>query len=236
MHREGLSLDIATLYRYNILKRAAAREGKEFLGPQYPHAAMAEFISTAKAFGMRDWTERISFEQQIPYLEAMFVPPVPLPDFAQKYPAADVIDIQQGNFSLYSPGILSSLENDAAASDGKAAGIVGDTNEWAIQAQLAQFLDASPSKLHVYALARVDAKAGAPPTGAALECGIYDATNSKRISQQTVPMNQIAGAAYQRIDLGVHQLNNGMYIWFAPTRNPAVEKVYVDRVILIREK
>src|SRR3546814_3287060 len=40
VRRERLSLDIATLYRYNLLKQTAAREGKKFLGPEDPNAAM----------------------------------------------------------------------------------------------------------------------------------------------------------------------------------------------------
>ena len=235
VRRERLSLDIATLYRYNILKQTAAREGKKFLGPQDPNIAMTQFIETAKAYGLRNWTEGGSFEKKIPYLEGMFAPPVPLPEFAKQYPAENVVDIQQHDYSLHAEGRLSFLETDAAASNGKAASIVGTTNAWAIQARLGKFLDASPVKWHVYAMARVDTKAGEPQTGSGLAGGIYDVTNRKYVGQVAIPIKEVAGSTYQRIDLGVHQLSGGMYIWFAPTQNPAVEKVYVDRIILIRE-
>jgi len=236
VHRESLSLDIATLYRYAILKRAAAHEGKEFLGPQNPKAAMTEFISAAKTFGIRNWTAGSSFAQQIPFLESMLEAPVPLPDFAQKYPVANVIDIQESKYTLAGQGTLSGIISDPTASNGKAAYVTGGTNAWAIQARLRNALDASPDKWHVYAMARVDTKAGAPQTGAGFESGIYDTPNRKGISDVTIPLSQVAGAQYQRVDLGAHQLNGGMYIWFAPAKNPAVTKIYVDRIILIREK
>ena len=236
VHRESLSLDIATLYRYNLLKQTAAREGREFLGPKDPNAAMAQFIAEAKSFGLRNWTEGGSFEQKIPSLETMFEPPAPLPDFAKSYPESDVIDIQEGNVYLYRPGKLTEISKDAAASNGKAMSIDGATNEWAIQAKLGKFLDASPDKWHVYEMARVDTKAGAPLTGSGFQSGIYDTDNRKAISQATIPLKDVAGSSYQKVDLGVHQLSGGMYIWAAPTQNPAVTRVYVDRIILIREK
>jgi hypothetical protein len=236
VHRESLSLDIATLYRYNILKNTATRENKQFLGPQNPNAAMTQFIADAKKFGMRNWTEGGSFAQKIPSLEDMFAPPVPLPDFAKGHPDGDVIDIQEGNIYLYRQGTLTEIANDSAASNGKAASIIGTTNEWALQAKLGKFLDTSPDKWHVYAIARVDTNAAAPQTGAGFQSGIYDTSNRKAISQSTVPLKDVAGPNYQKIDLGAYPLSGGMYIWVAPTQNPAVLKVYLDRLILIREK
>jgi len=236
VHRESLSLEIATLYRYNILKQTAAHENKEFLGPKDPNAAMTQFIADAKTFGIRNWTEGGSFAQKIPSLEDMFAPPSPLPDFAKSYPESDVIDIQEGNIYLYRQGTLTDIAADPAASNGKAASIIGTTNEWALQAKLGRFLDASPDKWHVYAMARVDTNAAAPQTGSAFQSGIYDASNRKAVSQITIPLKDATGSDYQKIDLGVHQLSGGMYIWVAPTQNPAVTKVYVDRIILIREK
>jgi hypothetical protein len=236
VRRERLSTDILTLYRYNILKQEAAREGKEFLGPQDPSAAMTGFISTAKSFGIRNWTASRSFEQQIPLLENMFASPVHLPDFAKDHPAADVIDIQEGKYVLYLQGTLSDIVTDPAASNGKAASIVGYTNEWALQVPLENLVGASPDKWHIYLLARADVKAGALQTGTGLSSGLYDQTNRKFVSNTTVPLKEIAGTQYQRIDLGVQQLSGDIYFWVAPTRNPVVDKIYVDRIILIREK
>jgi hypothetical protein len=45
----------------------------------------------------------------------------------------------------------------------------------------------------------------------------------------------IIGTQYHAVDLGVHELNGGMYFWFMPSDNPAVARIYVDRILLIRE-
>jgi hypothetical protein len=235
VQRERLSLDIMTLYRYRILQRAAAASGGKFLGPQNPQAAMQAFITAAQRFGVRNWEQRQSFASRISQLQSMFAPPAPLPDFARKYPATDVIDLQQGNFWLNRPGTLSDFVEDANASDGKAASIIGDTTAWAIQAQLNQFLDSANTNWHVYAMARADATSGADQKSIALRSGIYDVTNRKAIGESTFDVAQVAGDQYRKIDLGTHPLNGGMYIWFAPAKNPDVARIYVDRIILVRE-
>ena len=237
VRREQLSLDIATLFRYDTLKHAAADQGKEFLGPKDPRAAMTEFIKTAQAFGIKRWTEAASFEAMLPHLENMFSPQVPLPDFAQKYPASDVIDIQQNKYSLYKQGTLSDITDDPLASDGKAAYVVGNTKEWAISMfpTNSMQLGATPEKWHAYAMARVNTKADMPLTGIGFASGVYDSSNKKAISEITIPLAKVTGENYQQIDLGSYLLKSGMIIWIAPRDNPVVEKVYIDRIILIRE-
>lgn len=237
VRRERLSFDIAMLYRYNALKQTAASEGKTFLGPEDPNVAMAEFIETAKAFGVRNWGEGVTFASQIPRLKNMFAASVALPEFARNYPAADVIDIQQGYFSLLPQKKLSDVTDDPAASDGKAASMVGNTAEWAIQAKLGQFLEnGDKDKWRIHAMVRVDVKDGQTPKTSALQSGVYDVTNRVRLSNTYIPTDKIRGDTYQHIDLGIQYLKGGMYIWFAPLNDPAVEKVYVERVILIREE
>jgi hypothetical protein len=235
VRRERLSLDIMVLYRYHILKRIAAASGERFLGPVDPKIAMQNFIATAQKFGVRKWEQRQSFASRIPQLESMFAPPVALPEFAQKYPATDVIDLQQGNFWLSRPGTLSNFIDDPQASDGKAANIIGGTTVWAIQAQLNSFLDSANTNWHIYAMARVDAAPETDPQSIGLRSGIYDVTNRKAIGESTFDVAQVSGDTYQKVDLGTHSLNGGMYIWFAPTKNPAVKTIYIDRIILIRE-
>ena len=236
VQRERLSLTIAVLYRTNILKRTAAREGKQFLGPDDPRAAMTKFIADAKTFGLHRWSELADFESQLPRLNAMFEPPVELPAFAKKFPPDDVIDLQPVTMTLPGQGELGRIENDSLASGGSTATIIGTTNEWAIQANVARFLEDTNESWHIYVLARVTTDASAPQTGLGFSTGAYDVTNKKAVFQTNVPLTQVAKPNYQVLDLGVHQLGSGCYIWFAPTKNPAVTKVYVDRVILVREK
>lgn len=236
VHRESISLTAATLYLYNNLKQTAAREGKKFWGPEDPSLAMTQFVADAKKFGIRNWREDGSFDSEVIKLESMFVSPASLPDFAKNYPPGDVVDLRSPNFRLYNSGSITFFEKDPVASGGITASIIGNTDVWGIQAKIGNFLEPSSDKWHVYAMARVDVKEDAAQTGLGLNTGIYDAPNRKPITLVRAPLKDVAGSSYQKIDLGVHQLGSEMYIWFSPAQNPAVTKVYVDRIILIREK
>jgi hypothetical protein len=235
VQRERLSITIAMLFRYNVLKSTAAHENKPFLGPQDPNAAMLKFISDAKSFGIRNWTEGSSFAKQIPRLEGMFSSSLP-PDFAKGYPPEDVVDLQASQFRLYAEGSVTQLETDASASDGMAVSVVGNTKAWAIQVDLGNALNEAGGKWHIYEMARVKTNDDAQQTGAAFSSGIYDANNQKFGASKIIPLSQFTGDEYQKVDLGVYDLNSGMLIWIAPTDNPAVNKIYIDRIILIREK
>jgi len=235
VRRERLSLDYSWLKRYAFLKTQSLLNEQEFLGPTAPKQATEEFITTAQHFGIKRYNEHADFSQLAEKLRGQFETPAPLPEFAQKYPAADVVDIQQGNFRLAHPGTLSHFIDDANASDGKTASTVGDTNMWDIQAPLDQFLDTPNTNWHVYAMARADITENADQKSIALRSGIYDVTNRKTVGESTFTASQIAGEHYQKIDLGIHSMNGGMYIWFAPMKNPTVKKIYIDRIILIRE-
>ena len=237
VQRERLSLDIATLYRYHLLKNTAASEGKEFLGPKDPTLAMQNYIESAKKFGIKRWSEGNSFESQALKLEDMFAAPTPLPDFAKGHADGDVVDIQENNFTLYKMGTWSFIVKDIAASNGKAASVPGDVYEWSIQAKLGNSLSSKTEKWHAYAMVRADAKDGATPAGNAFQVGIYDATEKASVDKtMTIPLKDVAGSDYQRVDLGVHELNSARYFWFMPTKDSAMKSLYVDRIILIREK
>jgi len=235
MRREQLSLDYAWLKRYAFLKTQSLLKKQEFLGPANPQKAAENFINTAQHFDIKRYNEHLPFSCLAEKLRGQFETPAPLPEFAQQYPAANIIDIQQGGFRISHRGTLSNVINDANASDGKAASTIGNTNAWDIQAPLDQFLDTANTNWHIYVMARVDATPEADQKSIALRSGIYDVTNRKTVDQSTFDVAQVASNKYQKIDLGIHSLNGGMYIWFAPTKNPGVTKIYVDRIILVRE-
>ena len=67
--------------------------------------------------------------------------------------------------------------------------------------------------------------------------GIYDTAAKKGVANKALGVAETAGTEYRLIDLGVHTLSPSMYMWFAPPKRPGdVQAVYVDRVLLIREK
>lgn len=237
VERDSLSLQFATLYKYNILKRAALSEHKPFPGPADPQAALQDAIKTALKFGAQQWSEGKTFNADLPVFQHMFAAPVELPDFAKTYPAGDVIDIQQDFFSLYKRITDIGITDDAAASDGKAAYMGTNSDDWAMQAHLGPFVESSDTiKWHVYAMVRTETTDDANPKSAAFSSGIYDVTNKKNFGVKSYSIESTKGSQYRRIDLGTYALNGGMYIYFVPGHNDAVQKIYVDRIILVREK
>jgi hypothetical protein len=237
VRRERLSLDYSWLKRYRFCKTQSAIFHQEFLGPDDPQKALEDFISTAHHFGVKKNSERFTFEDQMQKLRDQLAPTpsVPLPDFARSFPADAIIDIQQNQFRLPSLGKTSEIVDDASASDGKSASAAGNSNSWDVQAHLDQFMDSRATNWHIYALARVDAAAGADPNSIALRGGIYDLAHRDSVSRSTFPLQQVAGKQYQVVDMGTHSLAGGMYIWLAAAQNKAVSRIYVDRIILVRQ-
>jgi len=228
VQRERLSLDLLWFLRYKPMKRLAAQSGQEFLGPKNPALAMQEFITAIENLGVAHYDIDRSFADVIPMLQRMFGPSSALPEFARQFPPHAVIDIQEGDFSLYRYGKGSIFEEDSTASNGQAAATgLG----WGIQAQLNQALPGpAPKKWHVYAMVRA-AKGAKTNAENKVGAGIYDRTNGQGIASEVFTLS---GESYQRIDLGVHTLSGGMYVWFSPAGSPAPEKVYVDRILLVR--
>ncbi len=237
VQRERLSLELARLYQYQTLIRQARSEGKELLGNPNLRQAMRDLVESAQALGITNFQEGIRFEAKVPQLSSMNAPAVELPEFAKVYAAEDVIDLQAGEFDLHERGKTSFLEEDAKAAGKVTASIIGSSKDWAIQANLHRFLrSGDDGKWRVYAMVRAVVKEGQTPVDLALQSGVYDSVKRARVSDTYSHIGKIRGESYQRIDLGSNALNGGMFIWFAPVSDPAVEKIYVERILLIRER
>lgn len=237
VQRARLSSTIGILFRYEGLKRAAASSGKQFLGPSDPKAAMQDFIAQAKSFGVWKWDQSNSFSSEIPTLEKMFDPPLSLPAFAQSYPWYDVVDFRSPILSL---GSIANLVQDPAASGDVAASVVnskGFAGDWVIGAVFGNDLEASSSSnWHLYGVVRVTTNPGVPLTGTAFTTGIYDPGHKPVVGdRQAVSLAAVAGSQYKIVDLGEYPMNSGMQVFMALTANPAVNTIYVDRFILIRQ-
>ncbi len=235
--RTRLSLEFARLHQFQALRREAATIGQQVPGNNDARQAMQQWVEAARGYGVRNYKEGVPFETQVPLLLSMNVPPVELPEFAKMRRPEDVIDLQAGEFNLFKRGTESRLEPDESAASGMAASIIGATSAWAIQADLNRFLKSNErEKWRVLAMARVAMKPGIKPKGGAFQSGVYDLKNRVAISSNYIPWGNLAGSVYQCVDLGTVSLDGGMYIWFAPLNDPAVEKIYIERVILIRDK
>jgi len=246
VERESISIRLARLYQFQSLQREALEQGKTLQGNPDPQLAMQQLIAEAESFGVKNYQEGISFASKIPWLLNINPSKIPLPEFAQKYAAQDVIDVQAGEFSLFGrtsgssksgSGELSNWEEDSKAAGGKVATIIGQTNQWAIQLPLGRFIEGNNSDhWHIYAYAKIKINAGETPKPNALRSGVYDAIGRKAVSDRSIPTRQFTDDEYQLIDLGEYPLNGGMFIWFAPLNDPGIEKIYINRVILIRQR
>jgi hypothetical protein len=98
-------------------------------------------------------------------------------------------------------------------------------------------LDLTPnetSMYRLYAAVRCDATA---TEGPAMTLGVYDPTAKKGVSHKSLTISEIVGPEYRWIDLGPLPLEPGQYIWFAPPKRPGeVDAVYIDRIVVVREK
>lgn len=233
--REQISLDLAWLLRYRALRAEADKTGKEFLGPKDAPLALNTWFDDLKALGVTKWGEGTPLESQRMMMEGTIAPAAPLPSFAQGYAPEDIIDIQDRTIALRAEPV-SRYEDDPLASDGKAVSTRSDSYEWALQAYLSQGISTVNSEdWHVYAMVRAGLKPGGEAKGEGIDIGIFDDTNNIRIGEKTFPMEGIGTTEYKPVDLGVFSLNKYALVWFAGNLNPAVDKFYVDRVILIRE-
>jgi hypothetical protein len=237
VRRARLSLDLAWLYRYTLLKRTHT-VGQEFLGPADPFKALDELVQTAQSYGVGDYSERSAFAANIPALrDRLIVHASEPPAFAKEYPVADVLDFQQDALFVYEG--LAAVVDDAAASDGKAASFLSEHPEWTVQANMSQYLDnTEDEQWRVYLTVRAVPKAGEGVVGegAALEMGIYDDSNAKDAGKALLSLGQIAGNEYKVLDLGTYGFTSGKRIWFMRKHNSNVENIYIDRVTLIRER
>lgn len=244
VRRERLPLDQVWVVRYHTYQRAAQAAGTRFEGPPDAAAAAAEFVRTAEEFGVENYQEGATFASYALQLLQRYRPAAPLPaalqEAARGKGANDIIDARENVFRYYQMGKLVDIVDDAKSSAGKVARMTGATNEWATQYALdedATFLKSGP--WHCYIVARVEPKAGASEDARktpALSYGLYDVAAKTSPVQGSKTLREIGDNEYHVLDLGRQSLNPAMYFYVAPARNPGVEAVYVDRVVLIREK
>ena len=243
VRRERLALDHVIIERYWQLGDETENGGaaKNPALPADIQAFTADFLKTARANKVENYSEGGSFNDLESILATRYAPPKPLalPEELQKI-AKDrvVIDAQENRFRYYLRGSISDIVDDAAASDGKAGRMVGSTNEWAMQFDIDQSRKTlTKAPWHLYLMARIETKPGAVMTGAALSAGVYDAERKKNRLDKTVPLDgALADGKYHLIDAGAVDLDTGCFVYIAPPQRDDIASVFIDRAILVRDK
>lgn len=155
----------------------------------------------------------------------------PVPDFVKHLPGTDWVDYQDDSFQLYDP-VGTTIVQDPEASDNAAARVKGSTNAWAIQ--LPNYVLPREGRWKLYANVRVDPGDGS--TGSkAFDYGIYP----PMANRASMDYAGVADGNYHFVEFPwIYEYDptvSNQYLWLAPPNSTAIQNLYVDRVIAVRQ-
>jgi len=248
VRRDKMPIDLVMLRDYHAFRRKIDLQGKPPTLPENPQAIAEDFSDRCKEFGVTaywEWDNGDSLKAVLEGLRKKFGPPTSPPDFCKDLPKNSWYVVQSFEFSTHKLGEWTFMIEDAHASNKRAVKMPGDHYEWATSytfdntlLELREPATVSPSEppqYRLYAAVRCEAKEGV--VGNAMTLGVYDPETKKGVAHKTLSVAEINGSEYRWIDLGVHPLRPTQYVWFAPPRRPGeVEAVYIDRIVVVREK
>lgn len=152
----------------------------------------------------------------------------PDPGIVQGLPASDWHDFQETDFRLFAGG---SMVYDAKASNHAALAVAGNANIWAIQ--LHNDILPREGQWKLYANARVDPGSGSAGS-TAFKLGVYPNPTVTNVSYGTV-----SDGEYHLVEVpGTYEYDPVLpkqYLWFAPPNSGTIQRMYVDRVIAVRQ-
>ena len=250
VRREQIPLDLVWLQEYRSVKLACKLQGLEFQGPADPYKAAKEFVAKLDEFGLtrkREGESPKAFEafkndivKQFENFDDQSV--ASLPDLGRAIPDGSWFDLQEFDMNKVRLAEWTFEVDDENASNGRAVKMPGDHFEWALNWSLNENLKylkpvGAPSEtpeFHFYALLRCEASVD---DGVAMDLGVYNERDKKSDLIKKVAVPELKGSEYRLVDLGVTTYVPGQYLWFAPPKRPNdVNAVYVDRVIIVRER
>jgi len=196
-----------------------------------------DFITTAEGFKVGLYAEGREFRELAGRLRALTRgPAVPVPVQVAGRSPQDWFDAQEDEMRLATG---TKIVEDPSASNGRSARMPGSYVEfeelvfqWGAMYQFPGDL-AELGPWHVWAVVRVEPRG---ETGNALSLGISDKPWRTGEVAYTRRIEDLPGAGWHTVDLGVHALTGENYVWVGACRNPeTVEAVYLDRFFFSRE-
>lgn len=245
LRRDMMPIDLALIENYSTQRRRAdiGKIDAFYIDPQ---RLLNDFIRRCDEFDVTDydeWNGRKKLEDVLAELERKLGPSASPPEFCEDLPRNSWIDIQNCEFNLGKPGEWTFQVDDPHASNGHAVKMPGDHHAWAANYNLDDSLpDLKPTEGEtgdtpeycLYVAVRCDASAN---DGPGMTLGVYDYQKDKTVVYKTLGVNEINGTEYRWITMGTHPLKPGMNVWFAPPKRPGeVDAVYIDRIVVVREK
>jgi len=156
-----------------------------------------------------------------------------VPDFVQHLPASAWMEYQDSSFRLWAPA-GAALVQDAKASDSAAARIGGDQEDWAVQ--LTNSVLPKEGEWKLYASVRVDPGDGAP-NDKAFEYGIFPSDPPWTLGAPEY--GDFSDGEYHWVEFPVNYEYDpaiaDRYIFFAPPKSTAIQYLYVDRIIAVKQ-
>jgi hypothetical protein len=244
-----LPIRYVVLSRWTSLRSEAARKKLPWTLPESRRAVADAWIAVATGPGPKGWSAITHMNESglrpERWVERFQVDPAPIVrqdgDAAKRLPAdlvvpagADVVQVQDDHALLYGEGNLSEIRPDAKASDGIACRMPGTHHEWAFQLSVKKLPEkVLKGRWRVYAVVRVEPGKGAVGSKA-FSAGVYSQDLKKGLGGVEPTVDQ-AGTEYRSYLLTTTELSNGCYVWVAPPGGGAVDAVWVDRVVLVRE-
>jgi hypothetical protein len=239
------------LSRWPQLRRDCLRAGATWPLPASRKAVADDWLATATGPGPAGWTPMTHINEGGTTPQAFvarFVVDPPEPTQAQLpkrkaapplpagIPGANArtcVDVQDSYARLYNEGEMAEVRADPAASDDLAVWMPGSHHEWATQFPFAGLPPrVRQGKWHIYALIRVEKAADASGDAPAFTAGIYDSAANVGRGQISISIKD-AGDTYAPYLLGTVESNKDEYVWIAPTANPGVKAVWVDRLYFV---
>ncbi len=235
VRREKLSLDLAWLKFYKALQKEAQTQNAPWHGPTDPQAALAEFEQTFKQLGGGAVSlGGETLEAILPRLNAGVAADAPLPPQARGKAPLDFIDLPSGALK---PGRnVARLVEDVQASHRQAMELDGNSSTWAASTYLENYgLILKGSRWRAYAVLRFAFQPGTDKTGKLLAIGAHDRTHGKYVAQKAITPDDVTGDGYRVYEMGNFVPDGNTQLYIATLNNPTIEKIYLDRILLIRE-
>ncbi|NLC57941.1 MAG: DUF4838 domain-containing protein [Armatimonadetes bacterium] len=155
--------------------------------------------------------------------------PAPETEAVKREHTAQIVEVEQDDFSLYREGELSGVRDDPTAADGFAAWMGGNHNEWAIQWPIDHSRLEEGATYEVSAVVRFETKG---TSGGAITYGVYGVDTRATLCNGGVSAAD-ARDEWQTVVLGRLKPTGNQYVWLAPTNNAGnIGAVYVDKLIL----
>lgn len=158
-----------------------------------------------------------------------------IPPFCSGLKRDGWLEFQESSFDYWMPNVLVFESEDKLASNGTSAWMPGTHVEWALNLQVPElFLNkaANNSSWEVFISARADMKSTV--SGKAFEAGCYDA-ETKTGERKTINVNELSSSEYRYFKVASTSLKRTKFIWVAPFVNTGVDKIWIDRIILVKK-